>query len=92
MPLTVGAYAPPPPLTYRYAAAAGKRHRLREARVWIDPPAYYDPPGGLLAFDIDQPERLVHPAGGMSVQGHIELINHQLAQVRDGLARTRWVV
>ena len=44
--------------TYQYAAAAGKRHRLREARVWIDPPEYYDPPGGLLAFDIDQPEPL----------------------------------
>jgi hypothetical protein len=32
--------------TYQYAAAAGKRHRLREATVWIDEPAYYDPPGG----------------------------------------------
>ena len=41
--------------TYQYAAAAGKRHRLREAAVWIDPPEYYDPPGGLLRFEIDQP-------------------------------------
>ncbi len=72
--------------TYQYAAAAGKRHRLREARVWIDPPEYYAPEGGVLSFDLDVPESLVSPAGGMSVQGHIALINHQLRQIRSGLA------
>jgi len=72
--------------TYQYAAAAGKRHRLREARVWIDPPEYYDPPRGLLAFTLSVPRELVYPAGGMTVQGHIALINHQLRQLRSALA------
>jgi len=72
--------------TYQYAAAAGKRHRLREARVWIDPPEYYDPPGGLLAFTLSVPHELIYPAGGMSVLGHIVLIKRQLAQLRAALA------
>ena len=72
--------------TYQYAAAAGKRHRLREAGVWIDPPEYYDPPGGLLRFDIDQPAGMVKPAGGMTVKGHIDLVSHQLRQIRAALA------
>jgi hypothetical protein len=72
--------------SYQYAAAAGKRHRLREARVWIDPPEYYDPPGGLLAFTLSVPHELIYPAGGMSVQGHIVLIKRQLAQLRAALA------
>jgi hypothetical protein len=54
--------------------------------VWIDPPEYYDPPGGLLTFAIDQPEQLVRPAGGMSVQGHVDLMHHQLRQLRAALA------
>ena len=72
--------------TYQYAAAAGKRHRLREARVWIDPPEYYNPPGGLLSFTLDTPDALVHPPGGMTVQGHIALVKHQLKQIRSALA------
>ena len=54
--------------------------------MWIDPAAYYDPPGGLLRFEIDQPASLVRPAGGMSVKGHIDLVSHQLRQLRAGLA------
>ena len=72
--------------TYQYAAAAGKRHRLREAGVWHDPPEYYNPPGGLLSMALDVPNELVHPPGGMTVQGHIRLINYQLRQIRSGLA------
>ena len=72
--------------TYQYAAAAGKRHRLREGMVWIDPPAYYDPPGGLLAFELAVPEALLSPPGGMDTTGHIALINHQLQQVKSALA------
>ena len=31
---------------------SGKRHRMREARLWlVDPPAYYSPVGGLLTYD-----------------------------------------
>jgi hypothetical protein len=72
--------------TFQYSAAAGKRHRLREAMVWIDEPAYYDPPGGLLTFSPSVPESLVHPEGGMNATGHIALINHQLRQIRSALA------
>ena len=72
--------------TYQYAAAAGKRHRLREARVWYDPPEYYDPPGGLLSFTLQVPHIMAYPPGGMTVQGHITLINFQLRQLRSALA------
>ena len=72
--------------TFQYGAAAGKRHRLREATVWHDPPAYYDPPGGLLTFNPQVPEKLIHPSGGMDVVGHIKLINYQLRQIRTALA------
>ena len=70
----------------QYSGAAGKRHRLREGKVWIDPPAYYDPPGGLLVFEPRVPRALIYPKGGMTVNGHVELINHQLRQLRSALA------
>ena len=72
--------------TYQYAAAAGKRHRLREAMVWYDPPEYYNPPGGLLTFTLNLPHHMVYPPGGMTVRGHIALINFQLRQMRGALA------
>lgn len=72
--------------TYQYAAAAGKRHRLREAKVWYDPPEYYNPPQGLLSFTLNTPHEMVYPPGGMSVRGHIALINFQLRQLRSALA------
>ena len=72
--------------TYQYAAAAGKRHRLREGMVWIDPPSYYDPPEGLLTYAPDLPHALVHPPGGMDSNGHVKLINHQLRQIKAALA------
>ena len=31
--------------TFQYAGTEGKRHRLREAMVFYDPPEYYDFPG-----------------------------------------------
>lgn len=31
--------------TFQYAGTEGKRHRLREAKVFYDPPEYYDTPG-----------------------------------------------
>lgn len=31
--------------TFQYAGTEGKRHRLREAMVFYDPPEYYDTPG-----------------------------------------------
>jgi arabinosyltransferase len=31
--------------TFQYAGTEGKRHRLREAMQFFDPPSYYDTPG-----------------------------------------------
>ena len=73
--------------TFQYGGAPGKRHRLREAGVWVDPPKYYEPQGGVLAMaPLDVPAALIKPPGGMDVHGHIKLINHQLEQIRNGLA------
>lgn len=42
--------------TFQYAGTEGKRHRLREAMLFYDPPEYYDAPGkaipliGMLCF------------------------------------------
>jgi hypothetical protein len=47
--------------THQYSAGAGKRHRLREAGLWADPPDYYDPPGGLLYSPLALPDTLLHP-------------------------------
>ena len=55
-----------------------------KALVWADPPEYYDPPGGLLVYDADVPENLLKNA--TSVEGHFNLVNHQLLQVRSALA------
>ena len=55
-------------------------------QVWVDPPEYYDPPNGLLTMALEVPDSLVHPPGGMTVQGHITLIKYQLRQVKSALA------
>jgi len=70
--------------TFQFSGTEGKRHRLREALVWSDPPEYYDPAGGLLTFVTDVPEELLKNSG--SVEGHFALLNHQLLQVRAALA------
>ncbi|KAJ1620557.1 nucleotide-diphospho-sugar transferase-domain-containing protein [Pavlovales sp. CCMP2436] len=49
--------------THQYSAGAGKRHRLREAGVWADPPEYYSPPGGLLYAPMPIPDALLQPRG-----------------------------
>ena len=51
--------------------------------AWEDPPEYYDPPGGLLTYTPDVPYHLLSPDGGMHADGHVRLIEHQLAQVED---------
>jgi len=84
-------------LTFQNCDQSGKRHRMREAGVWIvDPPSYYEPEGGILSYEPDLPAeltdgrfaplernmRLEDPL----VQAHFRLINHQLLQVRTALA------
>lgn len=40
---------PPPPPRAQYGGSSGKRNRLREAMLWVDPPEYYGADGGALA-------------------------------------------
>ena len=74
--------------TFQYGGAAGKRHRLREAMVWEDPPEYYN--ASVLAFEpsIDPAllPSLLHPAGGMDARRHVALMLTQLRVVRAALA------
>lgn len=104
------ARAPPPPppphptvvhATFQFSGTPGKRHRLRERRLWaVDPPEYYDPPGGLLALDLDL-GGLIHAAAVPDApldpdlppstrlapfEGHFALVHAQLRQLRAGLA------
>lgn len=82
--------------TFINSGTQGKRHRLREAMVFEDPPEYYDPPQGVLSFAIDVPSSLytprrfslTQPSGKpqFTLEEHFALINHQLAQIRDALA------
>ncbi|KAL1496222.1 hypothetical protein AB1Y20_016185 [Prymnesium parvum] len=74
--------------TYQYGGAPGKRHRLREAGVWVDAPAYYKPPG-VLQYLPDLPAALVRPPGGMDTAGHIRLVDHQLKQLASAFALAR---
>ena len=51
--------------TFQYSGTPGKRHRFREALLWMaDTPDYYDPPGGLLTYDMEIPEELLRHASG----------------------------
>ena len=71
--------------TFQFSGTDGKRHRLREALLWdVDPPEYYDPPGGFLVFRADVPQKLLDASN--SKEGHFALVNHQIKQVRDALA------
>ena len=40
----------------------------------------------MLTFKLDLPHEALHPPGGMSVGGHIKMMNYQLAQIRAALA------
>lgn len=90
MPKTLGLKPYVVHATFQFSGTPGKRHRLREARLWNDPPKYYDPPNGVLTFDLDIPEDLLASSAPNSttlidistVQGHFRLVNHQLKQVR----------
>ena len=86
--------------TFQYAGTEGKRHRFREFMLWHDKKEYYDPAGGLLAFDASIPQALLDGArgaewgpgqrsGALTVEGtkgHFALVNHQLKQIRTAFA------
>ncbi|KAM3322611.1 arabinosyltransferase [Capsicum chacoense] len=71
--------------TFQYAGTEGKRHRLREAMVFYDPPEYYNPPGGLLTFKPTIPKNLLLD-GEHSIDTHFALVNYQMKQIRTALA------
>ncbi|CAL5197348.1 unnamed protein product [Lathyrus oleraceus] len=71
--------------TFQYGGTEGKRHRLREAMLFIDPPDYYNPPGGFLSFKPSIPKSLLL-SGEHNVESHFTLINHQIKQIRTALA------
>ncbi|CAI5938014.1 unnamed protein product [Closterium sp. NIES-65] len=71
--------------TFQFAGTNGKRHRFREAMAFIDPPEYYDPPGGVLSFVNNIPEELL-TGGDHSLQTHFSLVNYQLVNLRSALA------
>ncbi|XWS62279.1 hypothetical protein CRYUN_Cryun07bG0196600 [Craigia yunnanensis] len=71
--------------TFQYAGTEGKRHRLREAMVFYDPPEYYDGPGGFLSFKPSIPKSLLLD-GKHNLESHFALINYQMKQIRSALA------
>lgn len=71
--------------TFQYAGTDGKRHRLREAKVFYDPPEYYDSPGGFLTFKPSIPKSLLLD-GEHNLESHFALINYQMKQIRTALA------
>ncbi|KAJ7943988.1 arabinosyltransferase [Quillaja saponaria] len=71
--------------TFQYAGTEGKRHRLREAMVFYDPPEYYDAPGGFLSFRPSIPKSKLL-SGQHNIESHFSLINYQIKQIRTALA------
>ena len=69
--------------TFQYGGAPGKRHRLREAMLWHDSEDYYHPIGGVLTYDASIPEEMLTVR---TPNGHIDLMLHQLRQMRAALA------
>ncbi|KAF5735133.1 Xyloglucanase [Tripterygium wilfordii] len=71
--------------TFQYAGTDGKRHRLREAMAFYDPPEYYDSPGGFLSFKPSIPKSMLLD-GPHTVESHFALVNYQMKQIRSALA------
>ena len=92
-------------LTFQNCDQSGKRHRMREARLWlVDPPEHYDPPNGLLSYTPDYgppgmmasfnasslPPRNLRASDAV-LASHFALVNHQLLQIRTALALSHWL-
>eukprot|EP00271_Cylindrocystis_brebissonii_P007994 TRINITY_DN219_c0_g1_i1.p1 TRINITY_DN219_c0_g1~~TRINITY_DN219_c0_g1_i1.p1 ORF type:complete len:733 (-),score=136.76 TRINITY_DN219_c0_g1_i1:483-2681(-) len=71
--------------TFQFAGTPGKRHRLREAKLFFDKPEYYDPAGGVIVYNPDIPEALMS-GGKHSLETHFNLVIYQLKQIRNALA------
>lgn len=64
--------------TFQFSGADGKRHRLREALHFRDPPEYYNPDNGILSFSAKIPTALL-TGGNHSLETHFELMNYQVS-------------
>ncbi|MCO5586998.1 hypothetical protein L7F22_040943 [Adiantum nelumboides] len=71
--------------TFQFGGTPGKRHRLREAKLFFDEPEYYNVSGGILAFRSSIPQDLL-TSGPHSIENHFNLVNYQIKQIRDALA------
>lgn len=71
--------------TFQYAGTEGKRHRIREAMLFHDPPEYYDSSNGFLSFKPSIPKDLLLD-GPQTLESHFSLMNYQLKQIRTALA------
>ncbi|CAH9080754.1 unnamed protein product [Cuscuta epithymum] len=71
--------------TFQYGGTEGKRHRLREAKVFLDPLEYYNPPGGFLSFRPSIPKSLLLD-GENNIESHFSLVNYQIKQIRTALS------
>ncbi|KAL8150611.1 hypothetical protein V2J09_020419 [Rumex salicifolius] len=71
--------------TFQYAGTEGKRHRMREAMLFYDPPEYYNVQGGFMSFKPFIPKSMLFD-GDHNINSHFNLINHQLKQIREALA------
>eukprot|EP00250_Pteridium_aquilinum_P008747 c18180_g1_i1 orf=861-2705(-) len=71
--------------TFQFGGTPGKRHRLREAKLFIDKPDYYNPPGGVISYRPSIPQELL-TSGPHSIENHFKLMNYQIKQIRDALA------
>ncbi|KAK9844822.1 hypothetical protein WJX74_007256 [Apatococcus lobatus] len=69
---------------FQFSGTPGKRHRLREEQLWSDPPEYYDPPGGLMSFDL-KVEGLLPNAAPKKYNGLLEDFEGHFTLVRSAL-------
>ena len=80
--------------TFQFSGTPGKRNRFREFMLWNDAPEYYDPGHAFVTWDNDVPEALLAAAAPNppalaccdAQAGHFDLMNHQLLQLRHGMA------
>lgn len=81
--------------TFQFSGTEGKRHRMREAELWLDPPEYYDPPGGLLVYTptwmvpagkIKMLPREKVAAKKVATDTHFALVHYQLGELRRAMA------
>ncbi|KAL4447412.1 hypothetical protein ABPG75_004631 [Micractinium tetrahymenae] len=79
-------------LTWTYNGAAGKRARMRDMALWVDPPDYYEL-GGFVTVDLTLPAGDELPLGFNRwnenedmVSFHLDWIHRQLQQAYVGMA------